>query len=87
MPSTYDQACAMAEEVEDQAKKLAKLARDLYWSTIEPSHNEGCNVAEESGAALLDTIKDRLDTLTDWVRALEESVNEHREFLAEQEVE
>ena len=87
MASTYDKACGTAEEVENQANKLAKLARDLYWRTLEPSHNEGCDIAEESGAEMLDAIKDRLDTLTDWVRALEESVNEHREFLAEQEVE
>ena len=86
MPSTYDQACGTAQEVEDQAKKLAALARELYWSTLEPSHNEDCDVNEESGAFQLDLIKDRLDTLTDWVRALEESLIEHREFLDEQEV-
>lgn len=87
MASTYDQACGTAEEVENQAKRLATLARDLYWSTLEPSHNEGCDIAEESGAMMLDAIKDRLDSLTDWVRALEDSVNEHREHLASQEVE
>lgn len=87
MASTYDQACGTAEEVENQAKLLAKLARDLYWSTLEPSHNEGCNLEAECGAVMLDEIKDRLDSLTDWVRALEESVNEHREHLASQEVE
>lgn len=85
MPSTYDQASGTAQEVESQANMLAKLARDLYWSTLEPSHNEGCDVNEESGAAQLELIKDRLDTLNDWVRALEESVNEHKAFLAEQE--
>ena len=87
MASTYDRACGTAEEVERQAKLLAKLARDLYWSTLEPSHNEGCDLEEECGAVMLSAIKDRLYSLTDWVRALEESVNEHREHLASQEVE
>lgn len=87
MASTYDGAISSARIVEERAKEIAALARDLYWSTLEPSHNEGCDLEKECGAALLERIKERVEVLNDWVRALEESVNEHREHLASQEVE
>lgn len=86
MASTYDSAVSNARIVEERAKEVAALARELYWSTLEPSHNEGCDVEEECGAVLLERIKERMDALNDWVRALGESVAEHREHLDSQEV-
>jgi hypothetical protein len=84
MRPTYYDVIHDAKELEKQARTLASLAHEMWWSTLEPEHVQGCEPALECGMELFARLQVRADVLMDWVRALEESIGEHRVALEKQ---
>lgn len=79
--TTYKDAQKAGEKCEKIASILAIEIRALHYSTMEPSHTDGEDVDEESGADMMETIMDRVDELNDWILTLKERVDDHRKYL------
>ena len=78
---TYTDAYKVAEKCEQLANTLAHDIRTLYYSTLEPSHTEGEDADEECGMKLMADLMDQTENLTDWMKTLEERIQDHRKHL------